>query len=107
MTGNTECIQNPSLGTIDYQQIQGDDEELFGEGVAMEVTVEESQMEGFLEPKISFTDVAKYSRFRYESERSKGTKPGKNKMTDPTDDYKSLGTVKVQYLHIAPESIGW
>ena len=104
MTGSTECIQNTNLDTVDPQQLQtgglvAGDDQLFGEGVAMEVTVEESQMEGFLEPKITFTEVAKYSRFRYESERSSKTQRStKGKNLDTADEYKSLGTIKVTDL---------
>lgn len=109
LTGSTECIQTANLETVDQLQLQGsesmgmaDDDQLFGEGVpvAMEVTVVEGQadsMEGFLDPKVSFTDVAKYSRFRYQSERPSKTavRSTKGKNGDHADDYKSLGTVKV------------
>ena len=94
LTGNTEVIQNPNMLNLDYKQIQGDDDALFGEGVAMEVTVEDN-LAGFLEPKVTFEDMAHYSRYRYESERSKTPRSSKNKISDPADDYKSLGIVKV------------
>ena len=68
------------------------EDQLFGEGdVAMEVTV----VEGILEPSVTFTDVAKYSRFRYESERTKTPRSKKCNNLDHSEDYKNLGTLKV------------
>ena len=105
-TGSTECIQQAAnLNTIDSQQTQppvamvSEDDQLFGGGVAMEVTVEESQIENFLEPKIMFTEVAKYSRFRYESERTKTQRVTKGRTADQADDCKSLGTIKVCFCY--------
>ena len=62
----------------------------------MEVTVEEGpDIEGILEQKVTFIEVDKYSRFRYESERSKAPRSAKGKNLDRSEDYKNLGTVKV------------
>lgn len=98
--GNTQCIQTTSnFETADQQVTEAmvtEDDQLFGEGIALEVTVEESQMEALLEPKVAFTDVAKYSRFRYESERAKTQRPPKGRNTEQAEDYKSLGTVKIE-----------
>ena len=101
-TGNTECIQTTTLDTINQQQLQVtetgiSEDQLFGEGdVAMEVTVEEGpDISGFLEPTVTFTEVAKYSRFRYESERTKVQKSMKCKNLDHAEGYKNLGTIKV------------
>ena len=96
-TGNTECIQTTTLDTINQQQLQVtetgiSEDQLFGEGdVAMEVEV----VEGIFEPTVKFTEVAKYSRFRYESERTKVQKSMKCKNLDHAEGYKNLGTIKV------------